>query len=142
MSSFQERFEEEVLKVGISNIANMLGVARNTVYNWIANGNAPLNMLMSLQGLMGVDVHYVMTGERTSAALGVDEMELLAGYRALDARGKAAVFGVIEGLTQSPEKTEKQIAKFIIHGDVGQSVETQTASNFTIDMRKERKKKE
>lgn len=64
MSTFQERFEEEVEKIGISALANHLGVARNTIYNWIGKCNAPLNELMRMQGF-GVDVQYILTSKRS-----------------------------------------------------------------------------
>jgi hypothetical protein len=83
-----------------------------------------------------------------------DEEALLDNYRHIqDKEDKNAVSKLAlrcaEAATQGEDepKAMKQVkksahAKFIIHGDVGQSVDTQTASHFTIDMRKERKKKE
>lgn len=72
MSGYRDRFEEEVNRVGVSRIAQVLGVARNTVYNWMANANAPLNQLLALEGL-GVDVIYVLTGLRIKLEEGPSE---------------------------------------------------------------------
>jgi hypothetical protein len=161
MSSFQERFEEEILRVGISKIANTLGIARNTVYNWIANGNAPLNMLMSLQGIMGVDVPYVLTGRHTIdlptvgttpdvVALSQDEKELVDYYRRIvDKDDRTAVMKLAkrcaEDVTQEGTQKndqDKTSAKFVVHGKVGQQVETQSMDHLVINMGKDKKRKE
>ncbi|MBZ0098990.1 MAG: helix-turn-helix domain-containing protein [Taibaiella sp.] len=65
MSTFGKRLGEEIDRLkNISQIAKRLGVARNTIYNWIAKGNVPLDKLMDL-GDMGVDVQYIISGVRT-----------------------------------------------------------------------------
>lgn len=90
MSSYRERLRGELERIGISNVANTLGVARNTVYNWMAKANTPLNMLFGLEAL-GVDIRYVITGLRTpkgSTPLTLEqyEHEPGGGVRAADLR--------------------------------------------------------
>lgn len=94
MSRWRDRFEKEINRVGVSHVAQTLGVARNTVYNWMANGNAPLNQLLALEGL-GIDVVYVLTGKPGALKVGAnqvgqdvrpyglsaDENALIDGYR-------------------------------------------------------------
>lgn len=114
MSSFEERFEEEITRIGVSKIANTLGIARNTVYNWIANGNAPLNMLMSLQGIMGVDLHYVITGERSMTLNTVGEFDAgealtTPGLRSLRP-DQAAHLDNLEACSQDDQDAIKQLA--------------------------------
>lgn len=90
-NNFQERFEEEIERIGISAAAKHLGVVRNTIYNWIAKGNAPLNFLITLQEV-GLDINYVLTGIRSSLisetkndlALTKRETALLDNYRNIE----------------------------------------------------------
>ncbi|MBF0192085.1 MAG: helix-turn-helix domain-containing protein [Magnetococcales bacterium] len=69
MSNLEMRLEQEINKLGVTHVAKLLGVARNTIYNWISKGNIPLNMLLLLHEA-GVDVLYIMTGNRSEAAPG------------------------------------------------------------------------
>lgn len=96
MSNFRDRFEEEVERIGgVTAISRVLGVARNTIYNWMSKGNVPLRNLMALRGVMGMDVVYVITGERDRSALNRDETELLRRYDATTAQVRAAVMAAL-----------------------------------------------
>ncbi|MFV0600947.1 MAG: S24 family peptidase [Brachymonas sp.] len=66
MSTARDRLESEINKFELSELANDLGVARNTIYNWMAKANTPLNYLVALKA-RGVDVEYIISGERSSA---------------------------------------------------------------------------
>lgn len=115
MSGFRERFESEVERIGgVTAISNTLGVARNTIYNWMAKGNVPLNSLMGLAGILGMDVVYVLTGERLVSTLGEEEAKLLEKYREAPAAVKAAaIAAVTAGSAQANQ---------IFNAPVGQSV--------------------
>lgn len=65
MSSYRDRLEGEVNRLGVTFVSQNTGVARNTVYNWLAKGNIPLNYLVVL-GSLGADVIYVVTGQRSN----------------------------------------------------------------------------
>jgi len=60
------RSEVEGLPGGVSALAKALGKARNTIYNWMVKGNIPIDDLLRL-GDIGLDVQYVITGERWGA---------------------------------------------------------------------------
>lgn len=66
MSTTRDRLESEINKFELSELANDLGVARNTIYNWMAKANTPLNYLVALKA-RGVDVEYIISGERSCA---------------------------------------------------------------------------
>lgn len=51
----------EALKGGVTTVASHLGKSRNTIYNWIDKGNAPLDQIEKL-GEIGIDIHYILTG--------------------------------------------------------------------------------
>ncbi|QEW05632.1 XRE family transcriptional regulator [Nitrincola iocasae] len=94
MSSARDRLEEEINKIGVTAISTGLGVARNTIYNWLAKANVPLNYLVALKGF-GADVHYIVSGERSTTSLSSDEQELLELFKTAPLAVKAAVLGAL-----------------------------------------------
>lgn len=100
LDELRRRFESEVEKVGVSRIASTLSISRGTVYNWIASGNAPLDKLVALQGL-GMDVVYILTGERSVATLAADEAALLDNYRHSPPDAKSALKATSDAFAQS-----------------------------------------
>jgi transcriptional regulator with XRE-family HTH domain len=136
-----KRLQEERQRLGFTQdeFAEIGGIKRRAQINYESGERCPDGHYFSAIAAAGADVQYILTGIRSSAALTPDEQMLLTGYRALDAKGKAGVFGMIGGLTQPTEKT----GKFIVHGDIGQNFDAPVkGGTFTVDMRKERKKKE
>ncbi|VAW55544.1 hypothetical protein MNBD_GAMMA05-2115 [hydrothermal vent metagenome] len=67
----------EALKGGVTTAANHLGKSRNTIYNWIEKGNAPLDQVGKLSEI-GVDIYYIVTG------LTMHELNKIAGYSITD----------------------------------------------------------
>lgn len=120
MSGFRERFESEVERIGgVTTISNGLGVARNTIYNWMAKGNAPLNSLMGLGGALGMDVVYVLTGQRHASTLTEEEATLVEKYRAAPPSVKAAAIAAVTAGSAHAHQ--------VFNAPVGQSV----AGNIT-----------
>lgn len=115
-----ERLREERERLGLNqaDFAACGGATRKTQYNYEAGERAPDGGFLAAIAAAGADVQYILTGIRSSAALAPDEQALLAGYRALDARGKAGVFGMIGGLTESPTAIGQQF-----NAEVGQVVQ-------------------
>jgi transcriptional regulator with XRE-family HTH domain len=107
---YSERLEEERDRLGLKKgeMAAIGGVAGSAYTNYLEGKRAPDADFLVGIAAAGADVQYILTGIRSSAALTPDEQMLLAGYRTLDARGKAGVFGVIGGLTQSPDSVGQQ----------------------------------
>lgn len=79
----------------------------------------------------GFDVPYILTGHASAAGLSEEEAALVAGYRALDARGRAGVRGLIGGMqpVPSPDVQIKGDVSQVVHG--GMTVTT--PMNFTIN---------
>ncbi len=73
LDELRRRFEAEVEKIGATRVATMLGISRGTVYNWIANGNIPLDKLAMLH-TQGMDVAFVVTGVRVAHTFNWDLM--------------------------------------------------------------------
>ncbi len=125
MSSYRDRLEDEVNRLGVTFVSQKTGVARNTVYNWLAKGNVPLNYLVVL-GSLGADVIYVVTGQRSnaksishlpgedlgsnppaSAGLTADELELLELFRAATLSQKMEAVAVLTGGTKKKASRPK-----------------------------------
>lgn len=83
----------------------------------------------------GFDVGYVLTGQVSGDALTVEEAAVLVGYRRLDAKGRAGVVALVNGMQPQAPST-----KLRVRGDVGQYVEGDVTVPFTIDMRKTKKR--
>lgn len=105
-----KRIQEERQRLGLTQdeFAEIGGVKRLSQINYEAGKRYPDGRYFAAIAAAGADVQYILTGIRSSTALAPDEQALLAGYRTLDARGKAGVFGVIGGLTQSPDSVGQQ----------------------------------
>lgn len=99
-----ERLREERKRLGLTQerFGAEGGVGKLAQLNYEKGERSPDAAYLSAIALAGVDVSYVLTGERGGAALAPDEAAMLAGYRALDARGKAAAIGAIVGLSTQP----------------------------------------
>lgn len=89
-------------------MAELIGATKRSVINWEGGTGSPNAEAMAAIATVGADVQYILTGVRSANALAPDEEMLLTGYRALDARGKAGVFGMIGGLTQAPNHVGQQ----------------------------------
>jgi transposase-like protein len=114
MSSLGERLEEEINRLGgVSSLANALGIARNTLYNWVSKENIPANKLVEIAGA-GADIAYVITGVRSGAAKLEAQGEAADG--AVDLERLEMVMRVLdEALTKyrrvlDPDKKAKVIA--------------------------------
>lgn len=123
----RDRLESEVARLGITNVADKLGVARNTVYGWLAKANTPLNMLLGLQE-MGADMRYVLFDERSSwkggqgqsqtqvaeerliySALGQltsEEKELLSNFRGCSEAVRAAMLLTSRELAEAASRRQ------------------------------------
>lgn len=98
-----ERLREERKRLGLTQerFGAEGGVGKLAQLNYEKGERSPDAAYLSAIALAGVDVSYVLTGER-GGALAPDEAALLAAYRALDTRGKAAAVGAVAGLSVQP----------------------------------------
>jgi transcriptional regulator with XRE-family HTH domain len=139
MKDFNKRLREERKRLGLNQdkFAVLGGVTKDTQLNYENASRKPDSDYLSAIASAGVDVLYLLTGEYASSALSDYEKELLSGYRALDIRGKAGVFGMIDGMSK---QTTQSISP-VFHGDVGQNVYGNTEAPNTIAMPNKGKKK-
>lgn len=89
-----ERLKEERLRVGVSQVdfADACGSSRNALLQWERGEATPNAAVLAVMGGLGVDVLYVITGNRageSALTLAPDERGLLSAWRQADAKGRA-----------------------------------------------------
>ncbi len=107
---------------GVTEIANTLGVARNTIYNWMGKANVPLGDLMALKGVLGLDAVYVITGQRSAEALPPEEQLLLERYRGSNAALREAAMRVLAGMQPTEGSTVQHFNGPVQGGVAGRDI--------------------
>lgn len=139
MSNFCERLLELREKTGLNQtqFAVLGGVKKETQLNYEKGLRKPDSDYLCALSEKGIDVTYLITGLINTNALTPEESLILNGYRALDARGRAAVLGVISGLNPAPAAVAP---KFAVQGDIGNVIEGNVTApqtfNFSVKQTK------
>jgi transcriptional regulator with XRE-family HTH domain len=121
-----ERLRDERSRLGLSQIvfSEACGVNRGTLATWEKGEQSPTAAVLSLMAGLGVDVLYVVIGERAPpipSALSQEERQLVASYKQGDALARQALESVAAMAARS---TERVATGNTVHigGDVGQQV--------------------
>jgi transcriptional regulator with XRE-family HTH domain len=134
------RLEEERKRLGLKSqkaAGDACGVSREIWGKYERGTVMPGGEVLFSFAEAGADVQYILTGIPSATTLAADERLLLERYRSSSQALKDAALRVLLNGEQDPSG-----AKFIVHGSVGQNVQTHTMSDFKIDMRKTKKRKE
>lgn len=99
------RIKFERLRLGIQQIdfAEACDVSRGGLLKWEKNESAPNAMALAAMAKLGVDVLYVVTGQRqgeTETTLAPEEKTLLSAWRSSGEKGRTALTAVAEVLKQ------------------------------------------
>lgn len=73
-------FERKRLGLTRKNLADSLSVADKTIQRWEADTPIPSDKLAAMIGL-GIDIQYVLTGQRSTQGLQAEEVVILEKYR-------------------------------------------------------------
>lgn len=110
------RLREERDRIGMTQpvFAEAAGAKKRTLIDWEKGVSSPTANQLEALSEIGVDVLYVLTGRRATAANGLAAMEpgpaghltlpelgLINSWRQLDAKGRQAVLAMLEALTQA-----------------------------------------
>lgn len=130
-----ERLREERMRLGYSQpaFAALGGASKGSQLAWEKGSATPNAEFLHAVARIGVDLLYVVTGKHGAASIAADEEVVLAGYRKLDARGRAGVLALIGGM-----QPDEGSASVRVKGNVGQYVEGNVTAPFTIDMSKKK----
>ena len=91
--------ERKRLKLKQAQMADAAGVSLGAYNNYIRCASAPDVRALRGWADVGVDVLYIVTGQHAPSLLSAEEDVVVAGYRELDARGRAGVLALIGGLS-------------------------------------------
>lgn len=91
------------MRVQVSQVdfADACGSSRNALMQWERGEATPNAAVLALMAGLGIDVLYVVTGQRTGASedtLAPAEKELLGAWRSGSPKGRAALAAVAEAL--------------------------------------------
>ncbi|WP_321944495.1 helix-turn-helix domain-containing protein [Burkholderia cenocepacia] len=140
MVNIGDRLREERKRTTLSQraFAERGGVTEKTQVLYEKGERAPDAVYLAQIASIGVDVLYVLTGQRNTSELSGDEEVLVAGYRSLDPKSRAGVLGMIGGMTQAPiaPKTTKAttVHQNFEGANVGQHVTGNVTAPFSINM--------
>lgn len=100
-----ERLREERLRIAFAQVAfaEACDINRGTLSNWEKGVQTPPAAVLGVMATLGIDVLYVVTGERageSEATLAPAERALLQAWRDSNEKGRAALEAVAEVLKQ------------------------------------------
>ena len=106
-----DRLKEERIRLGLNQaeFGAVAGVTKTTQFNYEKGARSPDSAYLAAIAATGVDVLYVLTGQRTpepEAALEMREKAVLDNYRALPEEDKAAVQRLTDALKESVKNRE------------------------------------
>jgi transcriptional regulator with XRE-family HTH domain len=96
--------ERERLNLSQAALAEIGGKKKLAQLKYEQGESSPTAAYLAAARRIGVDVLYVITGERTAQHLAPDEAELLALFRAAPLTVKAAAIGALQGGTAKPSR--------------------------------------
>lgn len=134
------RSERERLGWSQQQVAAALDIRREMWAKYEA-GAEPGASVLGRAALAGIDVLFVLTGERNQwtrgTALRDGESTLLDGFRSLDSRSKAAVLALIGGMS-GPEASPQKRTKIVQKAEAPGTMQFGVVENF--NPAKDRKK--
>ncbi|MCT7309711.1 helix-turn-helix domain-containing protein [Ralstonia sp. CHL-2022] len=100
-SSIAKRLREERKRLGLTQerFGAKGGVGKLAQLNYEKGERSPDAEYLAALTQIGVDVSYVLTGERVAVAMTPDEVAIVAAFRALDPRGRAGMLALLGGLS-------------------------------------------
>lgn len=102
MSKLGLRLKQERTRLGLSQgvFAKHGGVTLNTQFNYEAGIRSPdVEYLLKIAD-SGADPVYVLTGQIITEYVQGEELELLSGFRSMDATGRAGLLGFVRGVLE------------------------------------------
>lgn len=110
MDIFGARLKGERVRLGLSQaeFAAQGGVKQHAQFQYEKGMRRPNSDYLSAIATVGVDVCYLLTGEKASRLNDSNEQRLIAGFRELDARKRETLLAFIETFSEPSERFDKQ----------------------------------
>jgi len=118
-----ERLKEERLRLRFNqdDFSQEVGITRKTLFGYETGVRAPDAGSLQIWAKMGLDVTYVVTGERKqppSVVLSPEEQVMIDAYRKLPEENKKQLMVLaLTGVDIKPKKKDKATTKVAIKGD-------------------------
>jgi len=108
-----ERLRAERERLGLTQpvFAGAAKTEKRTLINWEKGVSSPTATQLAALSVIGADILYIVTGQRTVASLSNDENELLTLFRAAPIQVKAAAIGALQGGGAAASQAIKVSAK-------------------------------
>jgi len=137
MSGIGPRLKAERKRLALSaeKFGGACGVAENAQYNYEKGVRSPDAEYLARAVLAGVDVLYVLTGQRSTALLSAEQQQLLDAFQAADPVLRA---GALAALTSRSALSGG--ARLTFEGEVGAAVAGDATFNAPVTAKKARKK--
>lgn len=105
-----DRLREERDRLGLSQpkLAAIAGTTKQTLFSWETGKTAPDGFQLSALGGAGVDLLYVLTGQRSGSALSPEEQTVLSFYRSASKEVQRAALGALIG-ANAPAQAPSQL---------------------------------
>ncbi|MFP3181581.1 MAG: helix-turn-helix transcriptional regulator [Paraburkholderia sp.] len=106
MDVFGERLKNERSRLDLnqSEFAAIGGVKQHAQFQYEKGMRRPNSDYLSALAGAGVDVWYLLTGEKGARLESSDEQRIIASFRDLDARKRGALLVLLEAFSELPEK--------------------------------------
>ncbi|MBB2927238.1 helix-turn-helix domain-containing protein [Paraburkholderia silvatlantica] len=106
MDVFGERLKEERSRRGLSQseFAALGGVKQHAQFQYEKGMRRPNSDYLSALAGEGVDVWYLLTGEKGARLENSDEQQIVAGFRKLVGRKREALLALVEAFAEQTEK--------------------------------------
>lgn len=113
--------ERERLKLTLSEFAIIAGAGKRTLSDWEKGTTYPTALQLSALITIGVDVTYIVTGQRSQAAITPEEQVMLDAYRKLPEENKKRLMVLaltgVDISASNEKKKDKANTKVSIKGD-------------------------
>lgn len=108
-----DRLKEERERLGLTQpvLAAQAGTKKGTVINWEKGASSPTAVQLQALTSLGLDVLFVVTGERSALAMTEDEQELVGLFRGAPLAVKAAAIGALKSAGAAPQKNIQKVKK-------------------------------
>ena len=106
MDEFGERLKRERSRLGLSQVefAALGGVKQRAQFQYEKGMRRPNSDYLGALAASGVDVWYVLTGEKGARLESGEEQRIIAAFRDLDARKRGALLVLLEAFSELTEK--------------------------------------
>ena len=103
MDDFESRLKRERMRLGLNQaeFAGIGGVQKHAQFQYEKGMRKPNSDYLGAIAAAGVDICYLLTGEKGVRLENGDEQRVVAGFRALDARKREAFLTLIEAFAES-----------------------------------------